>query len=359
MRADQHLVAVLGIGVLLAAWGGCGGSISSSSDGRGDGGAGGLGSGSGASGGSGASSGSGGSSGTGSSGGGSTSGPGTSSGSGCVPRTCQSLGYTCGANSDGCGGIIQCGTCTRTEDCGGGGFSRCGSIAPAPDGGSCSSGCCLGCCPKTCADYPVGTCGVQGDGCGGLTADCGTCVAPEFCGGGGPALCGWTGGGGECAYSQCVPRTCQTAAVECGSAADGCGGLLDCGACPPSETCSSDGKCLWPADAGPCVPATCGSLGYRCGSSTDGCGGWLDCGTCPVDQFCGGGGLRLCGGSCSIPDGGCYVECSSPGGGNCIGTSTGPFCADQTCGTAPNGCGGLVDCGACGGDAGAPDATAE
>jgi hypothetical protein len=71
------------------------------------------------------------------------------------------------------------------------------------------------------------------------------------------------------------------------------------------------------------------SLGYGCGSSTDGCGGWLDCGTCPVDQFCGGGGLRRCGGACSIPDGSCSVVCSSPDGGSCTGTSAAPAAASK------------------------------
>jgi hypothetical protein len=46
------------------------------------------------------------------------------------------------------------------------------------------------CVPKTCADFPLGTCGNLGDGCGGLTGICATCAAPEFCGGGGPYICG-------------------------------------------------------------------------------------------------------------------------------------------------------------------------
>ncbi len=270
----------------------------------------------------------------------------------------------------------------------------CCTAAPPPDA----------CTPKTCGDFPVGTCGEQADGCGGLTANCRTCVAPQFCGGGGPGLCGgcnsimlmacqqlgydcgeapagcgfvlqcgtcvapeFCGGGGYnrcgtgsgCAYPLCVPSSCRQEAIECGPAGDGCGGLLECGPCPGSETCSRDGKCLWPTDAGPCVPATCTTLGYGCGSSTDGCGGWLDCGTCPVDQYCGGGGLRQCGGTCSIPDGSCTVVCSSPAGGSCTAISAAASCSRQRCGTVPNGCDGLLDCGACSGDAGASDAPAD
>src|SRR5580700_2185068 len=45
----------------------------------------------------------------------------------CVPKTCQSLGYTCGSNSDGCGNLISCGSCTAPDSCGVGGFSKCGN----------------------------------------------------------------------------------------------------------------------------------------------------------------------------------------------------------------------------------------
>jgi hypothetical protein len=37
------------------------------------------------------------------------------------------------------------------------------------------------CTPLTCADYPTGTCGLQPDGCGGLTSDCGVCCTPKTC----------------------------------------------------------------------------------------------------------------------------------------------------------------------------------
>ncbi len=44
----------------------------------------------------------------------------------CMPQTCAQQGYTCGKNADGCQGIIDCGTCVSPQYCGGGGFSRCG-----------------------------------------------------------------------------------------------------------------------------------------------------------------------------------------------------------------------------------------
>ncbi|MGO9839032.1 MAG: hypothetical protein ACLP1X_33025 [Polyangiaceae bacterium] len=213
------------------------------------------------------------------------------------------------------------------------------------------------CIPLTCADLPAGDCGVQTDGCGGLIANCSTCTPPDFCGGGGAGLCGAgapavDAGEPVCHYDLCVPGTC--ADYDCGVAGDGCGGLLECGPCPSSEACI-DNECIWPADAGPCVPATCQGLGYNCGVPSDGCGGHLECGTCPVSQFCGGGGVHRCGGTCDTPDGGpCEVTCSSDDGGGCTGQSC--LGGGYTCGEAPNGCGGLLDCGPCGADAGSSDA---
>jgi len=233
-------------------------------------------------------------------------------------------------------------------------ISVCGT--PGSDGGSdAESG--ANCTPKTCAAYPAGTCGQPSDGCGGVTANCGTCTPPAFCGGGGPALCGGgpavDAGEPACYHDLCVPHTC--ADFDCGEEGDGCGDLLECGPCPSSEACVN-GQCIWPADAGPCVPATCEGLAYDCGFPSDGCGGHLECGTCPVSQFCGGGGVHRCGGVCDTPEGGnsCEVTCSSDDGGSCTGQSC--HGGGYTCGDAPNGCGGLIDCGPCGADAGTSDA---
>jgi hypothetical protein len=99
----------------------------------------------------------------------------------CTPATCQQLGYGCGLNSDGCNGMLDCGTCAAPHYCGGGGYSKCGGI-------SLDSG--AACTPATCASLGI-NCGPAGDGCGGTIAGCGTCPAPEVCGGGGaPSVCG-------------------------------------------------------------------------------------------------------------------------------------------------------------------------
>jgi hypothetical protein len=46
--------------------------------------------------------------------------------SGCVPKRCADLGYNCGQAGDECGGLLSCGTCTAPQFCGGGGPSVCG-----------------------------------------------------------------------------------------------------------------------------------------------------------------------------------------------------------------------------------------
>ena len=48
----------------------------------------------------------------------------------CMPRTCASTGANCGSVTDGCGGVLNCGTCVAPETCGGGGTAnKCGSPA--------------------------------------------------------------------------------------------------------------------------------------------------------------------------------------------------------------------------------------
>ncbi len=94
----------------------------------------------------------------------------------CPPRTCEDLGIECGLSGDGCdeGAVLDCGTCSNGQFCGGGGPGQCGT------------GPCL---PRTCADIGA-ECGIIGDGCGG-TAFCGECAQGFGCGGGDtPNVCG-------------------------------------------------------------------------------------------------------------------------------------------------------------------------
>ncbi len=136
----------------------------------------------------------------------------------CTATTCAAEGKDCGSISDGCGGTLGCGSCTAPQTCGGGGTANV-----------------CGCTPTSCAAEDK-NCGSISDGCGG-SLDCSTCASPDTCSGGGtPNVCG------------CAPDTCASLGVQCGAVGDGCGGLLDCGGCTPPASCAA-GVCV-DADAG-------------------------------------------------------------------------------------------------------------
>ena len=216
---------------------------------------------------------------------------------GCSPRSCHALGYTCGKNADGCGALVDCGGCSGNDYCGGGGFSRCG----AGDGGVTGDG--GVCAPKTCADLGL-TCGLNADGCGGVI-DCGACAAPALCGASGFSRCGGPSSPDGGPAPACVPATCASLHASCGSSGDGCGGVLDCGSCASPAFCGGGGFSVCggsngSAPAPACVPATCKKLGVDCGPAGDGCGNLLQCGTCGGADVCGGGGTPgACGHTCT------------------------------------------------------------
>ena len=57
--------------------------------------------------------------------------------------------------------------------------------------------------------------------------------------------------------TACVPHSCAFQGKSCGPANDGCGGMLDCGNCPPPSTCGGGGT---PSQCGggfPLIPPTC------------------------------------------------------------------------------------------------------
>ena len=171
------------------------------------------------------------------------------------------------------------------------------------------------CVPATCATLGY-DCGYAADGCGGLLLCGGPCIAPQFCGGGGFDKCGGCSGT-NCQCFACQPLTCPGQKIACGPASDGCGNVLNCGACP--------------GDSGACVPSTCAQQGIACGVSGDGCGGELMCGVCTPPEACGGGG---------VPG-----HCGPNNGGKCLGAT----CGDQNinCGPAGDGYGVLLQCGTC------------
>jgi hypothetical protein len=180
----------------------------------------------------------------------------------CTASTCAQLNTMCGQVGDGCGNIIQCGTCPPPEVC----------VA-----GMCKTGCT----PKTCAGQGY-KCGMQGDGCGNVI-NCGGCPSGQTC------------NAGTCKTGTCVPQTCAQVGYMCGSVGDGCGNIINCGTCPQGQICGgmTPGQCYKP----PCTPKTCVQLGYNCGAATDGCGNIINCGTCTGAATCGGGGVaNVCGG---------------------------------------------------------------
>jgi hypothetical protein len=270
----------------------------------------------------------------------------------CNPVTCQQQNITCGPAGDGCGGQLNCGACTAPLTCGGGGVAgQCG----APDGGSCQ--------PSTCQQQNL-ACGQAGDGCGNVL-NCGTCTGPATCVGGQcvapdagsgcqpstcqqqSLACGQAGDGcgnvldcgactgsaicvgGQCVVpdggSGCVPASCSQQNLQCGQAGDGCGSVIDCGSCPTGSACLA-GSCV--ASDGGCAPATCAQQNLSCGQAGDGCGNVLDCGACTAPATC-------VGGQCVVAD----------AGSGCVPIS----CQQQNinCGFTGDGCGNLLDCGTC------------
>jgi hypothetical protein len=170
---------------------------------------------------------------------------GSSGNSKCKPVTACPAGKNCGSISNGCGGTLNCGTCTSPDTCGGGGTANvCGHPA---------------CVPTTCAAQGK-NCDTISDGCGGTLKCASWSAAP-----GSGCVDGWT--------------TCAAQGKNCGTIADGCGGTLDCGStCPAGQTCggaNTPNVCGTPPV---CVPSTCAQTPY-CGILPNGCGGYMIC-TC-------------------------------------------------------------------------------
>jgi hypothetical protein len=136
----------------------------------------------------------------------------------CVAKTSCPTGDNCGTVSDGCTGTISCGTCTAPQTCGGG--------APGKPN-------VCGCTPL--AACPAGdNCGSILDGCGGSVV-CGTCTAPETCGG---------GTSGKSNVCGCTPLAACPVEDDCGTISNGCGGEVSCGsACGSGFVCTAN-KCV-------------------------------------------------------------------------------------------------------------------
>lgn len=279
----------------------------------------------------------------------SDSGPGPSDAAqegACSAQSCADLGLDCGSALDGCGGVIDCGSCPSGQTCGAAGPNLCGA-------GNCS--------PKTCAQLGA-SCGLVSDWCASVIP-CGECAPGEVCGGAGipnqcackptlscvsaAAQCGTIDDGcgnvlpcGTCAdplvceenACVCHPKTCADYAADCGTLPDGCGDELSCGTCSAGEICGGDG----PNRCGPepCEPKTCASYGFECGSFADGCGGAMHCGSCTSPETCGGAGTY---GECGCSP----LSCDAYG--LCAASSLNP----ESTHDEPDGCGSVIACGKC------------
>jgi hypothetical protein len=144
----------------------------------------------------------------------------------------------------------------------------------------------------------------------------------------------------------CTRTTCAAQGATCGAIRDGdCGDMLTCGTCDASAclTCGASHTCVSACTSGQvcfqsgcCTPATCGA--QDCGMLSDGCGGTLDCGACPTTTTTTAtssttttttlpacdpnAGATI---SCTCGDG--HTACAVPGNIDCTGPA--PSCASK------------------------------
>lgn len=206
-------------------------------------------------------------------------------------QTCVSRGFGAGTlacagdctfDTSACPPPPTCGdgTINGTETCDGAalGGQTCESRGFGPGTLACSADC-MGFDASACSAPPR-----CGDGAiNGMEVCDGALLAGQTCGSQGAGI-----GSLGCAADCLSFDTTQCCQPDCSSTSCGpdpvCG--TSCGTCQQGENCDM-GQCV-------CVPETCATLGVECGTIADGCGGTLDCGGCT-------GGLSCNQNSCSCP----------------------------------------------------------
>lgn len=181
---------------------------------------------------------------------------------------------------------------TSVGDTSGGGCARFGFVA---SGASCpSTGCAaVNCtCPGT---FPRSITACTKDGCivsakcsevcaASSLGDALSCTDTHTVGGDGGTS---DSGTSDAKSDACTPATCALLAKNCGTVDVGCGKSVDCGTCVSPQTCGGGGA----ANVCGCTKTTCSAAGAECGDIPDGCGGTLTCGgACTSPKWCGGGG---------------------------------------------------------------------
>ena len=156
---------------------------------------------------------------------------------------------------------------------------------------------------------------------------------------------GWTTGdkANVNTFSITVASAPSCGGRNCGpSAGNACGHTVaSCGTCTAPQTCGGSGTtgvCGCTSSGSPCA-------GKNCGTVLDSCSLPISCGSCSANQSCGGGGTaNVCGCAPSDPIPTCGVGACQRSGTTCLVSSCSPGSPSaEVCDGIDNNCNGVVD----------------
>jgi hypothetical protein len=158
-------------------------------------------------------------------------------GSCCTPTTCTSLGHTCGTWPDGCGGLLQCGSCSGFCD-------STGQCQPCTSDSQCGP-------PNLCEDIRCTQYTCNGGACQSsnlpLWSGCtvGLFFDPQF--GCGQTEYGTCDGMGGCVVHtglppECLNGFCPLATAQCCCTNPNAGGVVD-SICLDPSMCTAPASC--------------------------------------------------------------------------------------------------------------------